>query len=71
MLIRYMPVYKADGSQVLDMQRNALLAAGVSAEHIYGCLNQNAPSDGVNWSLRLAEEGHLSGINTAPLFWSL
>ena len=31
----YMRVSKADGSQVLDLQRDALLAAGVSADHIY------------------------------------
>lgn len=35
MLIGYMRVSKADGSQVLDMQRDALLAAGICAEHIY------------------------------------
>lgn len=35
MLIGYMRVSKADGSQVLDMQRDALLAAGIRAEHIY------------------------------------
>ncbi|MCX8566011.1 MAG: Site-specific DNA recombinase [Glomeribacter sp. 1016415] len=35
MLIGYMRVSKADGSQVLDMQRDALLAAGVHAEYIY------------------------------------
>jgi DNA invertase Pin-like site-specific DNA recombinase len=35
MLIGYMRVSKADGSQVLDMQRDALLAAGIGAEHIY------------------------------------
>jgi DNA invertase Pin-like site-specific DNA recombinase len=35
MLIGYMRVSKADGSQVLDMQRDALLAANVEAEHIY------------------------------------
>ena len=35
MLIGYMRVSKADGSQVLDMQRDALLAAGIDAEHIY------------------------------------
>jgi DNA invertase Pin-like site-specific DNA recombinase len=34
MLIGYMRVSKADGSQVLDMQRDALLAAGIGAEHI-------------------------------------
>ena len=35
MLIGYMRVSKADGSQVLDMQRDALLAAGIRGEHIY------------------------------------
>jgi len=31
----YMRVSKADGSQVLDLQRDALLAAGINADHIY------------------------------------
>jgi DNA invertase Pin-like site-specific DNA recombinase len=35
MLIGYMRVSKADGSQVLDMQRDALLAAGVEAAQMY------------------------------------
>jgi DNA invertase Pin-like site-specific DNA recombinase len=35
MLIGYMRVSKADGSQVLDLQRDALLAAGVLQEHLY------------------------------------
>jgi len=35
MLMGYMRVSKADGSQVLDMQKDALLAAGIDAEHIY------------------------------------
>ncbi len=35
MLTGYMRVSKADGSQVLDWQRDALLAAGVTAEHLY------------------------------------
>jgi len=35
MLIGYMRVSKADGSQVLDMQRDALLAAGINPVHIY------------------------------------
>ena len=34
-LIGYMRVSKADGSQVLDLQRDALLAAGAGAEHLY------------------------------------
>ena len=35
MLVGYMRVSKADGSQVTDLQRDALLAAGVDAQHIY------------------------------------
>ncbi|HUN44144.1 MAG TPA: recombinase family protein, partial [Acetobacteraceae bacterium] len=35
MLIGYMRVSKADGSQVLDLQRDALLGAGVTAVHLY------------------------------------
>ncbi|MGC9271961.1 recombinase family protein [Acidiphilium sp.] len=34
-LIGYMRVSKADGSQVLDLQRDALLAAGVTVAHLY------------------------------------
>ncbi len=35
MLVGYVRVSKADGSQVTDLQRDALLAAGVDANHIY------------------------------------
>ncbi len=35
MLIGYARISKADGSQVLDLQRDALLEAGVSAKRIY------------------------------------
>jgi hypothetical protein len=34
-LIGYMRVSKADGSQTLDLQRDALLAAGVAPGHLY------------------------------------
>ena len=34
-LIGYMRVSKADGSQVLDLQRDALLAVGVTERHLY------------------------------------
>jgi DNA invertase Pin-like site-specific DNA recombinase len=34
-LVGYMRVSKADGSQTLDLQRDALLAAGVTAEQLY------------------------------------
>ena len=35
MLVGYARVSKADGSQTTDLQRDALLAVGVSEEHIY------------------------------------
>jgi hypothetical protein len=35
MLIGYMRVSKADGSQVLDLQRDALAAAGVEPSRLY------------------------------------
>jgi DNA invertase Pin-like site-specific DNA recombinase len=35
MLIGYARVSKTDGSQVLDLQRDALLAAGVESAHLY------------------------------------
>jgi DNA invertase Pin-like site-specific DNA recombinase len=35
MLIGYMRVSKTDGSQVLDLQRDALLGAGVESGHLY------------------------------------
>ncbi|HWL28211.1 MAG TPA: recombinase family protein [Burkholderiaceae bacterium] len=36
MLVGYMRVSKADGSQVTDLQRDALLSAGVDPQHVYG-----------------------------------
>ena len=35
MQLGYMRISKADGSQVLDLQRDALLAAGVEAGQLY------------------------------------
>jgi DNA invertase Pin-like site-specific DNA recombinase len=35
MLIGYMRVSKADGSQATDLQRDALIAAGVDPAHLY------------------------------------
>jgi DNA invertase Pin-like site-specific DNA recombinase len=35
MLVGYVRVSKADGSQATDLQRDALREAGVSAGHIY------------------------------------
>ncbi len=35
MLIGYMRVSKADGSQSTDLQRDALISAGVRPDHLY------------------------------------
>jgi hypothetical protein len=35
LLIGYMRVSKSDGSQVLDLQRDSLLAAGVAENQLY------------------------------------
>ena len=35
MLVGYVRVSKADGSQATDLQRDALKAAGVNAKHVY------------------------------------
>jgi DNA invertase Pin-like site-specific DNA recombinase len=35
MLVGYMRISKADGSQVIDLQRNALIAAGIKVQHIH------------------------------------
>lgn len=35
MLIGYMRILKADGSQALDLQRDALIEAGIETEHLY------------------------------------
>ena len=64
MQLGYMRVSKTDGSQVLDLQRDALLAAGVEPQHLYedlasgrredrpglvACLEGPAPQ-GICWS---------------------
>jgi len=35
MLIGYVRVSKADGSQILDLQKDALISAGVHVDRIY------------------------------------
>ncbi len=35
MLVGYMRVSKADGSQTVELQRDALLAAGVDADQVH------------------------------------
>lgn len=45
MLIGYMRVSKADGTQALDLQRDALLAAGIAPEHLYEDLASGKQGD--------------------------
>ena len=44
-LIGYMRVSKVDGSQVLDLQRDALLAADVTATNLYEDLTSGRRDD--------------------------
>jgi DNA invertase Pin-like site-specific DNA recombinase len=58
-LIGYMRVSKADGSQVLDLQRDALLAVGVSERHLYSDTASGKKDDrpGLAASLQALREG--------------
>jgi DNA invertase Pin-like site-specific DNA recombinase len=59
MLIGYMRVSKADGSQTTDLQRDALLAAGVAAERIYEDLASGSQDirPGLDAALKTLREG--------------
>jgi DNA invertase Pin-like site-specific DNA recombinase len=59
MLIGYMRVSKADGTQVFDLQRDALLAAGVSAKNIYEDMASGKKDDrpGLNACLKALRTG--------------
>jgi DNA invertase Pin-like site-specific DNA recombinase len=54
-----MRVSKADGSQVLDLQRDALLAAGVSERHLYSDTASGKQDDrpGLGGCLQALREG--------------
>ena len=58
-LIGYMRVSKADGSQVLDLQRDALIAAGVQRSHLYEDQASGKKDDrpGLEACLRALREG--------------
>ena len=45
LLIGYMRVSKADGSQVLDLQKDALVAGGVSERHLYSDMASGKKDD--------------------------
>jgi DNA invertase Pin-like site-specific DNA recombinase len=59
MLIGYMRVSKADGSQVLDLQRDALIAAGVKPSRLYDDEASGKKDDrpGLNACLKSLREG--------------
>ena len=59
MLIGYARISKADGSQSLDLQRDALIAAGVPVERIYEDQASGARDDrpGLEACLRSLREG--------------
>jgi DNA invertase Pin-like site-specific DNA recombinase len=58
-MIGYMRVSKADGSQVLDLQRDALLTAGVSERHLYSDTASGKKDDrpGLAACLQALQEG--------------
>jgi DNA invertase Pin-like site-specific DNA recombinase len=58
-LIGYMRVSKADGSQVLDLQRDALTAAGVKERHLYSDTASGKQDDrpGLTACLQALREG--------------
>lgn len=60
MLIGYIRVSKSDGSQVLDLQRDALLAAGVQPERIYDDLASGRKDDrpGLTTCLKALQPGN-------------
>ncbi len=59
-LIGYMRVSKADGSQVLDLQRDALLSAGVNEDRLYQDLASGRFDDrpGLNACLKALQPGN-------------
>jgi len=59
MLVGYMRVSKADGSQVTDLQRDALLAAGVDSRHLYADAASGKRDDrpGLTGCLKALREG--------------
>jgi DNA invertase Pin-like site-specific DNA recombinase len=58
-LIGYMRVSKADGSQSVDLQRDALVAAGIKTEHLYEDLASGRRDDrpGLTACLKALREG--------------
>jgi acetyl esterase/lipase len=70
MLIGYMRVSKADGSQTLDLQRDALLAAGIEPGHLYEDLHPyvgefvwTQENNYFGWRSLLGEEPGSAGVS--------
>ena len=61
MLVGYMRVSKSDGSQTLDLQRDALLKAGVEEERIYEDLASGRKDDrpGLNACIKALQPGNI------------
>jgi DNA invertase Pin-like site-specific DNA recombinase len=59
MLIGYMRVSKADGSQTTDLQRDALLKAGIDEQHVYEdyASGKNDNRSGLEACLKALREG--------------
>lgn len=64
MLIGYMRVSKADGSQVLDLQKDALIVAGVTPERIYQDLASGRFDErpGLNACLKALQPGNTLAV---------
>jgi DNA invertase Pin-like site-specific DNA recombinase len=60
MMIGYMRMSKADGSQVLDLQRDALIATGVKPSQLYEDEASGKKDDrpGLNACLKSLREGN-------------
>ena len=69
MLIGYARVSKADGSQLLDLQRDALIDAGVAAQRIYEdrASGRKDHRPGLNAGLKALQSGkHIRRVEARP-----
>ena len=64
MLVGYMRVSKADGSQVLDLQKDALLGAGVDPDHLYDFV---VSSDSLNGTTRHCQRSIVESLVGHPM----
>jgi len=66
MLVGYMRVSKADGSQTTHLQRDALVSAGIGATHIYEDMTSGKRDDrpGLNACLKALRRGDTIDAST-------